>query len=130
MSVNEKSGESCLYGTVAPTGWPDPAASFVLQQAFVNLRRGHPGKLPPPDAGLVERLHPGDRRLLDEMLSCSVVGSAETVRLGLEAFAARTGADELMLASQIYDHEARLRSYELAAGLPVPSAALVTAGAK
>jgi len=101
-----------------------------LQQAFLNLRRGHPGKLPPPDAGLVERLHPGDRRLLDEMLSCSVVGSAETVRLGLEAFAARTGADELMLASQIYDHEARLRSYELAAGLPVPSAALVSAGAK
>ncbi len=89
-----------------------------LQQAFVNLRRGHPGKLPPPDAGFVERLHPGDRRLLDEMLSCSVVGSPATVQRGLEAFAARTGADELMVASQIYDHEARLRSYELAAGTP------------
>ena len=89
-----------------------------LQQAFVNLRRGHPGKLPPPDPGFVERLHPGDRRLLDEMLSCSVVGSPETVRRGLEAFVARTGADELMVASQIYDHEARLRSYDLAAGIP------------
>jgi luciferase family oxidoreductase group 1 len=89
-----------------------------LQQAFVNLRRGHPGKLPPPDPGLVDRLHPGERRLLDEMLSCSVVGSPETVRRGLEAFAARTGADELMVASQIYDHEARLRSYELAASIP------------
>ena len=52
------------------------------------------------------------------MLSCSVVGSPETVRRGLEAFVARTGADELMVTSQIYDHEARLRSYDLAAGIP------------
>jgi len=89
-----------------------------LQQAFVNLRRGHPGKLPPPDPGVIDRLLPGDRRLLDEMLSCSVVGSPETVRRVLEAFVARTGADELMLASQIYDHEARLRAYELAAAIP------------
>ena len=89
-----------------------------LQQAFVSLRRGHPGPLPPPVAGFVERLPPGDRRLLDDMLSCSVVGAPETVQRGLEAFAARTGADELMLASQIYDHGARLRSYELAVGVP------------
>jgi len=89
-----------------------------LQQAFVNLRRGHPGPLPPPVDGFVERLHPGDRRLLDEMLSCSVVGSPATVERGLEAFVARTGADELMLASQIFDHGARLRSYELAVGIP------------
>jgi len=93
-----------------------------LQQAFVNLRRGHPGKLPPPDPGFVERLHPGDQRLLDEMLSCSVVGSRATVQGGLDAFAARTGADELMVASQIYDHAARLRSYELAASTPAGAA--------
>jgi luciferase family oxidoreductase group 1 len=86
-----------------------------LQQAFVNLRRGHPSPLPPPDDGFVERLTPGDRRLLDDMLSYSVVGSPATVRSGLEVIVARTGADELMLASQIYDHAARVRSYELAA---------------
>ena len=91
-----------------------------LQQAFVNLRRGHPGPLPPPREEFVERLMPGDRRLLDDMLSYSVAGSPATVRSGLEAIVARTGADELMLASQIYDHAARLRSYELAAaGAPV-----------
>jgi len=91
-----------------------------LQQAFVNLRRGHPGPLPLPDDGFVERLTPGDRRLLDDMLSYSVVGSPATVRHGLEAIVARTGVDELMLASQIYDHAARVRSYELtAAGVPV-----------
>jgi luciferase family oxidoreductase group 1 len=93
-----------------------------LQQAFVNLRRGHPGPLPPPQDGFVERLMPGDRRLLDDMLSYSVVGSPATVRRGLEAIVACTGADELMLASQIYNHVARVRSYELAAsGVPVAS---------
>ena len=95
-----------------------------LQQAFVNLRRGHPGPLPPPDDGFVERLTPGDRHLLDDMLSYSVAGSPATVRSGLEAIVARTGADELMLASQIYDHAARVRSYELAATAGVPVAAV------
>ena len=86
-----------------------------LQQAFVNLRRGHPGRLPPPEEGLLERLTPGDLHLVNEMLSYTVAGSPPTVRRGLEAIVARTGADELMLTSQIYDHDARLRSYELAA---------------
>ena len=86
-----------------------------LQQAFVNLRRGSPGPLPPPDERLEERLAPGDRLLVDQMLSCTVVGTPETVRHGLGAFAERTGADELMLTSQIFDHRARLRSYEIVA---------------
>ena len=86
-----------------------------LQQAFVNLRRGSPGPLPPPDERLEERLAPGDRLLVDQMLSCTVVGTPETVRHGLAAFAERTGADELMLTSQIFDHRARLRSYEIVA---------------
>ncbi|HEY9507863.1 MAG TPA: LLM class flavin-dependent oxidoreductase [Gemmatimonadales bacterium] len=86
-----------------------------LQQAFINLRRGHPGPLPPPDDGLEQRLSPGDRHLIDEMLSCTVVGAPETVRRGLLAFAERTGADELMLTSQIHDHAARLRSYRIVA---------------
>ena len=89
-----------------------------LQQAFVNLRRGHPGKLPPPDPGFLDRLPPADARLIDEMLEYTVAGEAATVRRGLEAIVARTGADELMLTSQIYDHEARLHSYELAARQP------------
>ena len=90
-----------------------------LQQAFVNLRRGHPGLLPPPVRRV--RRAAGARAsaaVLDEMLSCSAVGSPATVRRGLEAFVARTGADELIVASQIYDHAARLRSYELVAGTP------------
>jgi luciferase family oxidoreductase group 1 len=86
-----------------------------LQQAFINLRRGRPGPLPPPDDRLEERLSPADRHLIAEMLSATVVGAPETVRRGLLAFAERTGADELMLTSQIYDHAARLRSFEIVA---------------
>ncbi len=86
-----------------------------LQQAFIDLRRGRPGPLPPPDERLGERLAPGDRLLIHQMLSCTVVGAPDTVRRGLAEFAERTGADELMLASQIYDHAARLRSYGIVA---------------
>ncbi len=90
-----------------------------LQQAFVNLRRGRPGKLPPPDERFPERLAPVESQMIEEMLAYTVAGSAETVRRGLEAIVDRTGADELMLTSQIYEHSARLRSYELAAGVLV-----------
>ena len=85
------------------------------QQAFVNLRRGRPGPLPPPVDGYDAELAPADRALLAQVLSAAVVGSPETVRDGLAAFAERTGADELMVTSQIYDHAARLRSFEIVA---------------
>ena len=86
-----------------------------LQQAFVNLRLGRPGQLPPPSAGYGDRLGVGEQSVLDQALACSVVGSPETVRQGLEAFVAETGADELMVTSQIFDHQARLRSFEITA---------------
>ena len=53
--------------------------------------------------------------MLDHALSCSVVGSPETVRRGLAAFIAETGADEIMITAQIFDHAARLRSFEITA---------------
>jgi alkanesulfonate monooxygenase SsuD/methylene tetrahydromethanopterin reductase-like flavin-dependent oxidoreductase (luciferase family) len=84
-----------------------------LQQAFVNLRFGNPGPLPPPIAGYGERLGPMERSAVAEMLACTVVGSRETVWRGVADFAASTGADELMIVSQIFDHAARVRSYEL-----------------
>ena len=86
-----------------------------LQQAFIGLRRGRPGPLRPPTDGFEETLAPFERAMLADMLSYSVVGTREQVHAGLASIAARTGADELMIASQIYDHAARLRSYELAA---------------
>ena len=85
-----------------------------LQQAFVNLRTGRPGKLPPPRPGYTESLGPQERAVLENVLSCSAIGAPDTVRRGLQAFVERTGADELMIASQVFDHGARKRSYEIA----------------
>ena len=86
-----------------------------LQQAFVNLRRGRPGPLLPPVEGFEEQLTPMERLMLGDALACSIVGSPEVVRRGLAAFVERTGADELMVTAQIYDHTARLRSFEITA---------------
>jgi luciferase family oxidoreductase group 1 len=87
-----------------------------LQQAFLNLRTGRPGKLPPPVDPNDSRLaDPRARAMLDNALVCSVVGGPEAVRRGIAEFAARTGADELMVTAQIHDHGARLRSFEILA---------------
>jgi alkanesulfonate monooxygenase SsuD/methylene tetrahydromethanopterin reductase-like flavin-dependent oxidoreductase (luciferase family) len=66
-------------------------------------------------AGFDESLEPMERAMLDSVLACAVVGSPETVQNGLAAFIARTGADELMITAQIFDHTARRRSFEIVA---------------
>ncbi len=91
--------------------------STSLQQAFVELRRGRPGPLPPPVPGFESQLSPQEKATLDEVLACSFIGSPATVRSGLGAFIERTGADELMIACSMFDHAARLRSYELTSSL-------------
>ncbi len=99
----------------APT---DAEARFLftsLQQAFVNLRTGRAGKLPAPVEGFAERLDPRAQAMLDNALSCSIVGGPETVRRELAAFLASTGADELMVTAQVHDHAARLRSFAILA---------------
>lgn len=88
-----------------------------LQQAFINLRRGRPGKLPAPVADFDAMLDPYARSMLENSLSCAIVGGPETVRRGLAAFVERTGADELMVTAQIFDHTARKRSFEILAGV-------------
>jgi luciferase family oxidoreductase group 1 len=86
-----------------------------LFQTFISLRRGRPGPLPPPDESFLDAIAPAERAMLDQALACAIVGGPETVRSALEAFIARTGADELILTAQIYDHGARLRSFEIIA---------------
>ena len=61
-------------------------------------------------------LPPSGRAMIDQFLTCSAIGSRARVKSGIEAFVAQTGADELMITSQIFDHAARLRSYEIVAG--------------
>jgi luciferase family oxidoreductase group 1 len=85
-----------------------------LQQAFVKIRTGRPGKLPPPVDVAALQLSPMEELGLSQMLAYSIVGTVDIVRRGLEEVLAQTGADEVIVASQIYDHAARLHSYELA----------------
>src|SRR6266487_4785504 len=85
------------------------------QQSMLNLRRGQPSRLPPPVENFESQLTPPERALLNEAHACSVTGSPETVRQGIEAFVAQTEADEIMVSSPIFDHTARLRSFEIVA---------------
>jgi luciferase family oxidoreductase group 1 len=94
-----------------------------LQQAFVNLRRGRPGRLQPPDPAFDASLTPLERHGLSEMLSCTFVGTGEEIRGQVEALIERTGADELMVAAHIFDPVARIRSYALLAGAGRPAMA-------
>ncbi|MNS27639.1 Limonene 1,2-monooxygenase [compost metagenome] len=86
-----------------------------VQQQFVRLQRGTPGQLPPPVESMDGHWTPWEAMAVEQALSCSVVGSRETVERGLAEFIARTGADELMLTGMMYDHAARLRSMTIVA---------------
>ena len=87
------------------------------QQQFANLFRGTPGRLPPPIDDIETWWTPAVKAQASGMLACSFVGSPETVRRGLDAFIERTRVDEIVVVSSIYDHGARLRSYEMLAEL-------------
>jgi luciferase family oxidoreductase group 1 len=87
------------------------------QQAFTNLFRGTRGRLSPPIDDIETYWSPIEKAQASRMLACSFVGSPATVRSGLDSFVERTGADEIIVAAAIYEHAARLRSYELLAEL-------------
>jgi len=99
----------------APTEAEAHLRASSWQQAFVNLRSGRPGRLPPPRAGYRESIGAAENALLDSVLSCAAIGTPETVRERVQAFVASTGADELMITSQTFDASARRESYTLLA---------------
>lgn len=88
-----------------------------LQQQFIALRLGTPGQLPPPIEEDNVPWSPLEQATLNHALREAIVGSRETVQRRLESFITRTGADELMITAQIFDHAARLRSFEIVAEL-------------
>lgn len=98
----------------------DAEAEFLftsLQQQFINLQRGTPGQLNPPVENMDEIWSPAEKAGVERALGASIVGGPEKVRRGLDQLLASTGVDEIIVTSQIYDHAARLRSYELLAAL-------------
>ncbi|MGE3142496.1 MAG: LLM class flavin-dependent oxidoreductase [Hyphomonadaceae bacterium] len=89
--------------------------STSLMQAFVNLRTGRASPLPPPREGYERELPPEARAMLASVLSCAAIGDPASVQSQMADFIARTGADELMVTSQMFDHTKRLRSFEIVA---------------
>lgn len=88
-----------------------------LQQQFVNLRRGTPAPLPPPVDTMEGRWSATEKVGVDHALAYAIVGSPATVRRRLEEFIAISRPDELIATAQIFDHAARLRSFEILADI-------------
>ncbi|MFD0715791.1 LLM class flavin-dependent oxidoreductase [Paenibacillus sp. GCM10027626] len=104
-----------LNVVVADTDEEAKRLATSQQQQFLNLVRGRPGKLQPPVDHMDELWSPQEQMLVHKQLRYAVAGSQETVKRRLEQILAETGADEFIVTAQIYDHQARLRSYELMA---------------
>jgi luciferase family oxidoreductase group 1 len=105
----------CLNVTAAET---DEEARYLftsVEQQFINLRLGTPGKLPRPIADRHHRWGPREQMVLQSALSQSIVGSPDTVRRGLEAFMTEHRPDEIVVTAMVHDHAARLRSFEIVA---------------
>jgi luciferase family oxidoreductase group 1 len=85
------------------------------QLQFLSMIRGRPGKLPPPVDSLDDHCSPAERAAIDERTRCGAIGSPDTVRRRFQELLTLTGADEIIATGQIYDHAARLRSFEIAA---------------
>jgi luciferase family oxidoreductase group 1 len=88
---------------------------------WTNRFRGVAGALPPPVDSMEGRWNPAEAAQIQHMLTYAFVGSAQTVAARLTSFLTETAADELIVASQIYDHAARLRSYDLTAQIMRPN---------
>jgi luciferase family oxidoreductase group 1 len=84
------------------------------QQAFLNLRRGAPGKMPAPIDRIEDVASEIELRMIRSALACSVAGSPATVRAGIADFIAAHKPDELLITGMIHDHAARLHSFEIA----------------
>lgn len=86
------------------------------EQQFLNVIRGRSGKLKPPVDNMDQLWSEQEKAVVrGNMLKCSAIGSPDTVRSKLSAILEETGADELIATAQVYDHKARLRSFELLA---------------
>jgi luciferase family oxidoreductase group 1 len=87
----------------------------TIQQSFTSVVRGSGGKLQAPIDNIDEYWNALEKHHASRMLKYSIVGSAQTVKRELERFVALTKADELMIVTSIYDHDARVRSFEIVA---------------
>jgi luciferase family oxidoreductase group 1 len=107
-----------MLGATVVAAESDEEARFLfssIQQSTLNNRIGHPGRLPPPVENFDAALDPMARSILDDAQACAIVGAPDTVKRGLADFVRRTGANELMVTANIFDHAKRKRSFEIVA---------------
>jgi luciferase family oxidoreductase group 1 len=107
-----------MLGATTVAAESDAEARFLfssLQQSTLNNRIGTPSRVPPPVENFAESLDDHRRAVVEDALGAAIVGGPDTVRRGLEDLVARTGADELMVTANIYDHEKRKRSFAIIA---------------
>jgi luciferase family oxidoreductase group 1 len=112
---------ACVSVVAADTNREAEILRTSLQEQFINLRRGHPGPLNPPLASTEGLWTAQEIRGVEHALRESIVGSPEKVQSGIAAFIKKTHVDELMVTGQIFDHAARLRSFEIVANLFGPN---------
>jgi luciferase family oxidoreductase group 1 len=109
-----------MLGVTVVAAETDGEARFLfssLQQSTLNNRIGQPSRVPPPVADFEATLDPYRLAVVQDALGAAIVGGPETVRRGLDDFIASTGADELMVTANIFDHAKRKRSFEIIAQL-------------
>src|SRR5205807_7757081 len=107
-----------MLGLTVVASESDVEARFLfssLQQSSLNNRTGRPSRVPPPVEDFEARLDPYARAILADSLGAAIVGGPDTVRRRLEQFSQHTGADELMVTANIFDHAKRKRSFEIVA---------------
>jgi len=107
-----------MLGVTVVAAATDDEARFLfssLQQSTLNNRIGRPSRVPPPVENFEARLDHYARAILRDAYAVAIVGGPDTVRRGLEDFIRRTGADELMVTANIFDHAKRKRSFEIVA---------------
>jgi luciferase family oxidoreductase group 1 len=86
-----------------------------MEKSFISLRQGMPLRIQPPQQNYRQGLSEMERHTLQQIFSCSAIGSEKTVEQKISQFIEQTGADELMLTGNTFDHQARLKSFEIAA---------------
>jgi len=107
-----------MLGVTVVAAETDAEARFLfssLLQSTLNNRIGQPSRVPPPVADFEATLDPYRRAVVEDALGAAIVGGPETVRRGLDDFIGRTGADELMVTANIFDHAKRKRSFAIVA---------------
>lgn len=106
-----------VFGVNVVAADTDEEAQYLfttLQQHYTRARRNTRGQLPPPIADMDSFWEPHEKAGVMHTLRCSVVGSPKTIRRGFQELLEKTNADEIIVTGQIYDHQARLRSFQIA----------------